>query len=219
MYDPAARGYLTDATPPERRGEAFGLYGAAQMGGLLIGPAIGAFGAGAFGGIAFVFVFSAVAAVWRDRDRPARQGDGVRTQPAPSHDGPNSRRTRRRSRPRRRRHRRRSRLDRAASRPRARSLLNRGLIAALVINAGGNFAGGTYEVIWSLFLEGLGAETGADRPDVRDVRAAGPAAVAVCRSVRRPRGSLTGSSSWARSCPRSWASRTRGSPNPRSRCH
>ena len=37
IYDPAARGYLTDATPPERRGEAFGLYGAAQMGGLLLG--------------------------------------------------------------------------------------------------------------------------------------------------------------------------------------
>ena len=45
IYDPAARGYLTDATPPERRGEAFGLYGAVQMGGLLLGPAIGAFGA------------------------------------------------------------------------------------------------------------------------------------------------------------------------------
>ena len=36
-------------------------------------------------------------------------------------------------------------------------LLNRGLIAALVINAGGYFAGGTYEVIWSLFLQHLGA--------------------------------------------------------------
>ena len=61
-YDPAARGYLTDATPPERRGEAFGLYGAVQMGGLLIGPAIGALGAGLFGGISFVFVFGGVAA-------------------------------------------------------------------------------------------------------------------------------------------------------------
>jgi MFS family permease len=40
IYDPAARGYLTDATPPDRRGEAFGLYGAAQMGGLLVGPSI-----------------------------------------------------------------------------------------------------------------------------------------------------------------------------------
>ena len=37
-------------------------------------------------------------------------------------------------------------------------LLNRGLVAALVINAGGYYAGGTYEVIWSLFLEGLGAD-------------------------------------------------------------
>ena len=63
IYDPAARGFLTDATPPDRRGEAFGLYGAAQMGGLLLGPSIGAFGAGQFGGIAFVFVFSAIAAV------------------------------------------------------------------------------------------------------------------------------------------------------------
>ena len=61
-YDPAARGYLTDATPPERRGEAFGLYSAVQMGGLLLGPAIGAFGADRFGGISFVFVLGALAA-------------------------------------------------------------------------------------------------------------------------------------------------------------
>ncbi len=60
IYDPAARGYITDATPPERRGEAFGLYGAAQMGGLLLGPAFGGLGAAAFGGISFVFVFGAL---------------------------------------------------------------------------------------------------------------------------------------------------------------
>ena len=36
-------------------------------------------------------------------------------------------------------------------------LLNRGFIAALVLNAGGYYAGGTYEVIWSLFLQHLGA--------------------------------------------------------------
>ena len=58
IYDPAARGFLTDATPQDRRGEAFGLYGAAQMGGLLLGPTIGAIGAEHFGGIAFVFVFA-----------------------------------------------------------------------------------------------------------------------------------------------------------------
>ena len=37
-------------------------------------------------------------------------------------------------------------------------LLNRGLIAAVILNVGGYYASGTYEVIWSLFLEGLGAD-------------------------------------------------------------
>src|SRR5690348_7885946 len=54
LYDPAARGFIADATPPDRRGEAFGLYGAAQMGGLLLGPAIGGLGASAFGGVGFI---------------------------------------------------------------------------------------------------------------------------------------------------------------------
>lgn len=157
MYDPAARGYLTDATPPERRGEAFGLYAAAQMGGLLIGPAIGAIGAGFFGGIRFVFIFSAVASflgaaaiAWRVKE------SGVRTHPALSHDATEFPR------------------DTPSVEGRAATaiaadresnvdpdaparLLNRGLIAALVINAGGSYAGGTYEVIWSLFLQHLGA--------------------------------------------------------------
>jgi MFS family permease len=156
-YDPAARGYLTDATPPERRGEAFGLYSAAQMGGLLLGPAIGALGAARFGGISFVFVFGAVAA-WlaaipiflRARE------SGERTHPAPSPDStefpPEAPSTTRRAA-----------VDIDADRAarvdtRAPTRLwNRGLIAVLVINAGGYFAGGTYEVIWSLFLQRLGA--------------------------------------------------------------
>jgi MFS transporter, DHA1 family, tetracycline resistance protein len=157
MYDPAARGYLTDATPPERRGEAFGLYASAQMGGLLIGPAIGAIGAGLFGGIAFVFIFGAISSVvaavavaWKVKET------GGRTRPAPSHDATEFP------------HDTPSVQGRAASAVDAdrlanvdpdapRRLLNRGLIAALVINAGGYYAGGTYEVIWSLFLQQLGA--------------------------------------------------------------
>jgi MFS family permease len=160
IYDPAARGFLTDATPPERRGEAFGLYGAAQMGGLLLGPAIGAIGADRLGGIGFVFVFSGVAAVAAAIPIAlmGREG-GLRTRPAPPLEG--------------------TELPLGSSgftRPAADGtlaesgsagpstspmrLFNRGLIAALVINAGGNFAAGTYDVIWSLFLQRLGAGLG-----------------------------------------------------------
>ena len=157
VYDPAARGFITDATPSERRGEAFGLYGAAQMGGLLIGPAIGAIGAERFGGVAFVFLFSGVAAVLAAIPIGLRAREGaVRTHPSPARDAvefPS---------------------DSPATSGRAAAaieserdgradcgapvrLWNRGLVAALVINAGGYFAGGTYEVIWSLFLTRLGA--------------------------------------------------------------
>ena len=156
-YDPAARGYLTDATPPERRGEAFGLYSAAQMGGLLLGPAIGALGAARFGGISFVFVFGAVAAWLAAIPIFLRAKEGAeRTHPAPSPDStefpPEAPSTARRAA---------TDVDadraaRADTRAPTR-LWNRGLIAVLVINAGGYFAGGTYEVIWSLFLQRLGA--------------------------------------------------------------
>jgi MFS family permease len=160
IYDPAARGLLSDATPPDRRGEAFGLYGAAQMGGLLLGPSIGAFGADRFGGVAFVFVFSALAAFI------AAAGIGLRVREAPvvhrGEHGPVSDRTtlppdspyveRRAA----------TALvaDREASSsdPRAARLLNRGLVAAIILNAGSYYGGGTYEVIWSLFLQGLGAD-------------------------------------------------------------
>ncbi len=158
-YDPAARGYLTDATPQDRRGEAFGLYGAVQMGGLLLGPAIGALGAGFFGGISFVFVFGGIAAFLAAIPIGMRGREtGQRTHPAPRADAtefpPEAPSTTRRVA---------TAIDadrgtREASGPSVPTRLwNRGLIAALVINAGGYFAGGTYEVIWSLFLQRLGA--------------------------------------------------------------
>jgi MFS family permease len=153
VYDPAARGYLTDATPPERRGEAFGLYGSAQMGGLLFGPAIGGLGAAAFGGFAFVFILgalttlvAAVAVALRVREHPVvtrgrvapayditefPSGAGVGRRPADEPTEP----------------------DPAAPT----TLLSRPFVAAVVLNLGGYFAGGTYEVIWSLFLKSKGA--------------------------------------------------------------
>jgi MFS family permease len=164
IYDPAARGYITDATPPARRGEAFGLYGAAQMAGLLLGPAIGGIGASLFGGIAFVFIFSAVAsfaaaALIALRVRESAQ---VGRQPGvPSIDvtefPADSAQVRGRAAT--------DALDDAtaptggvlAAVPRPSTLWNRLLVAALIVNFGGNFAAGTYEVVWSLFLQGLGA--------------------------------------------------------------
>ena len=161
IYDPAARGFLTDATPAHRRGEAFGLYGAAQMGGLLLGPTIGALGAERFGGIAFVFVFSAVAAIIAAVAvalRVREHGPAHKAQPSPSSDRmtmpPDSPYVEGRA---------------AAALAADHStepatpttptrLLNRGLIAAIILNAGGYYGGGTYEVIWSLFLRGLGAD-------------------------------------------------------------
>lgn len=160
IYDPAARGYLTDATPPERRGEAFGLYSAAQMGGLLLGPAIGAIGADRFGGVAFVFVFAGIAAIVAAVPiARLRREQGPRTHPAPAMDAtefPRDPPTVS------------SRAAAAVAADRSHApepglptrLLNRGLLAALVINAGGNFAAGTYDVIWSLFLQSLGAGLG-----------------------------------------------------------
>ena len=149
MYDPAARGFLTDTTEPARRGEAFGLYGAAQMGGLLFGPAIGALGAALIGGHGFVFVFGGIASVVAAaaialtvRERPV----AGRTHPAPGRDHVEFP------------HEGHAHHDGEATHEAApASLWNRGLVAALVLNAGGYFAGGTYEVIWSLFLDSLGA--------------------------------------------------------------
>jgi MFS family permease len=156
VYDPAARGYITDATPPARHGEAFGLYGAAQMGGLLFGPAIGGVGAAAFGGIAFVFVFGGLSSLvaagliaLRVAERP--HGIGART-PAtydatefpprpPIHDGDEA-----------------SESPSPADPRRPSRLANRLLLAAILINIGGNFAAGTYDVVWSIFLDGLGAK-------------------------------------------------------------
>jgi MFS family permease len=161
IYDPAARGFLTDATPADRRGEAFGLYGAAQMGGLLLGPTIGAFGAERFGGIAFVFVFSAIAAIVAGAGiavRVREHGPAHKAGASPSSDRmtlpPDSPYVE----------------GRAAAALAADTgtaaepgrttmrLLNRGLVAAIILNVGGFYGGGTYEVIWSLFLQGLGAD-------------------------------------------------------------
>jgi DHA1 family multidrug resistance protein-like MFS transporter len=165
IYDPAARGYIADATPADRRGEAFGMYGAAQMGGLLLGPAIGGLGSAFFGGVAFIFVFGAIssfiaaaAIAIRVHEQP-RAIDGQRTgnldltefAHEPDHLASRARRAP---------------VDASAtagggtgqvSDEAPASLANRLLVAAILFTIGGNFAAGTYEVIWSLYLRSLGA--------------------------------------------------------------
>jgi DHA1 family multidrug resistance protein-like MFS transporter len=159
-YDPSARGYLVDAVPVERRAEAFGIYGAAQMGGLLLGPAVGALGAGIVGGYSFVFVFSAlaslVAAIGVGLFVPELRSAGPSVHPPAAGiaglpiDEPV--------------------LSEAAGRGlaepleppadaarRPRTLRNRLLVATLVIQFGSLYATGVYEVMWSLFLEARGA--------------------------------------------------------------
>jgi DHA1 family multidrug resistance protein-like MFS transporter len=156
MYDPAARGFIVDATDDERHGEAFGVYGAAQMGGFMIGPAIGGLGAAALG-LWFPFVFAtvaglasavAVAALAREPAHthdphgialpPADGAPGLATPPPIVGDGVPTR---------------------TVYLP-PRSLWNRMLVAAIVINFGAFFSSGMYEVIWSLFMQGLGADLG-----------------------------------------------------------
>jgi MFS family permease len=136
-YDPAARAYILDATPPEQRGAAFGLYGAAQMGGLLLGPAFGGIGAALGGGYVFPFVFCTVAVA----GAAVLLAITILRRPVPLHaPGPAN-------------------PDVAAAAAPS-SLWNRPLAAALVVNLGSYFAVGTYDVIWSLWMHALGADIG-----------------------------------------------------------
>ena len=153
MYDPAARGFIVDATDDDSHGEAFGVYGAAQMGGFMIGPALGGLGAAALG-LWFPFVFAtvaglvaavAIAVTTHEPDRhheahgvtlpPADGSPGLATPPPIVGDGVPTR---------------------TVYLP-PRSLWNRMLVAAVIVNFGAFFSSGIYEVVWSLFMERLGA--------------------------------------------------------------
>jgi MFS family permease len=143
MYDPAARAYLVDANPPERQGEAFGLYGAAQTGGFMLGPAIGGVLAGLTGHPEVVFwvagvslLVSATLVLLRVRELAHLRGGASGT----PDEGVNA--------------------DGIAwSRPTR--LLNLLFVAAIFFNVGMYFAGGSYEVVWSLYMTSLGADVGA----------------------------------------------------------
>jgi MFS family permease len=158
LYDPAARGMVVEATDPDERGEAFGYYGAFQVGGFAFGPAIGALGSAIFGGYGFPFLFtfalSLVAAFVVARyvaDRPhivesARFEHHPDARPLPAgvlfsasetaavpDDGP------------------------VPAQAPLSAVFNRVVVAVLVIAFGLHLSFGTYEVVWSLYLVALGA--------------------------------------------------------------
>jgi DHA1 family multidrug resistance protein-like MFS transporter len=164
MYDPAARGTIVEETEEDERGEAFGLYSAAQMGGLIFGPVIGALGASAFGSYAVPFIAAGVgcvvAAVYlliafhpRDRGATVQGRASLRRRPPQTEgsfaeygaDSPEVAQRVVEG----------SRRDAFAQAP-LHELWNRPFVAALVMNFGLYFAIGVYEVVWALFLQSLG---------------------------------------------------------------
>jgi MFS family permease len=138
IYDPAARGYLVDANPPERQGETFGLYGAAQMGGLMIGPAVGGLAAAVTNEPTVVFWVAGIALVISALLVAVRVPDLRRG----THTAEEAARE----------------LDADVRPP---GLLNLLLVAAVAFNVGSFFAGGSYEVVWSLYMTSLGANLAA----------------------------------------------------------
>ncbi|HEX5589635.1 MAG TPA: MFS transporter [Candidatus Limnocylindrales bacterium] len=150
LYDPAARGYLTDSAPPGRLAEVFGFYSSAQMGGILLGPAIGGIGTALVGGYEFVLVLSAfttfAAAIAVALRVPELRGGRGRTTPASRlAEFPGD-------------------IDRPEQPPSAApadapapvTLWNRFLAVAIVVNLAGYFGGGLYETIWALFVTDRG---------------------------------------------------------------
>jgi DHA1 family tetracycline resistance protein-like MFS transporter len=160
-YDPAARGYLMDANPPERQGELFGLYSAAQMGGFMVGPAVGGLAAAATGNPAVVFwvfglayLVSAVVVAVRVADLSREEAKALALRYATpatetgEADGDEAEATAVASpQP----------ATQPDDEPHPAGLLNRLLLVALVLNVGAYLAGGAYEVIWAVYMTSLGA--------------------------------------------------------------
>jgi MFS family permease len=157
MYDPAARGILVDETAENERGEVFGLYTSAQMGGLIFGPVIGAFGAALGGGFAFPFIAAGIAcalgAVYLAYAlRPIAHGEHAHaplTETSYAEYGTDSPDLAQRYVESQRR-------DRRPPAP-LRGMMNRAVVGALTMNFALYLTVGVYEVAWSLYLQHLGA--------------------------------------------------------------
>ncbi|MFN8630136.1 MAG: MFS transporter [Chloroflexota bacterium] len=159
-YDPGCPRHPMDANPPERQGEMFVRRSAAQMGGFMVGPAVGGIAAAVTGNPSIVFVFglayllSALVVAIRVADLSREQARALAMRGADAVEVAKADDTGSEA------------VDGAAAgtadaeaddAPHPTRLLNRLLIVALVVNVGAYLAGGAYEVIWSVYMTSLGA--------------------------------------------------------------
>ncbi len=159
MFGPAARGALVEATDKGSRGQAFGYFAAFQMGGFVLGPAIGAAGSAVFGGYAFPFValgvlgFVSSLVLWRFQPAEPHVADVAHHA---THDDSALART--------------EIHPAAALEPRLveeettapaqaplSALFNRVLASAVILGFGAQLTFGVIDVVWSLYLIDLGA--------------------------------------------------------------
>ncbi len=142
---PAGQAFIADITDDKDRSKAYGILTSAQFGGLIIGPALGAvllqLGGGGRSGFYLVFYFgaalcalTALAMLFFVKEPVASRARIQR------------------------------RLDRAAEgkkaeRPPYRTILTPAILAFVVVAFTSHFAMGAFDVVWSIWLDHLGAST------------------------------------------------------------
>ncbi len=130
---PAARAYIMDTMPAARRGQAFGLLGAAFNGGMMLGPAFGGF-LGGFSGMSGPFWFGAITsliagswlAVKMHGGKPMQHKEDQATIPAGA--------------------------------PVAVRIPWRAIAPLFVSTIGWGFVGGFFSVVWNIWIHDLGGD-------------------------------------------------------------
>ena len=144
-FGPAAQAFIADITTEQNRSRAYGFLTTAQCGGLIVGPALAAplyaLGGGGTGGFYAIFYFGAALAVLSLTAIVllVREPAALRTRRA------------------QRRREREAHGGRGGNRPPYRAVLTVPIIAFVVIAFTSHFAMGAFDVVWSLWLDHLGA--------------------------------------------------------------
>lgn len=144
-FGPAAQAFIADITSEESRSKAYGFFTTAQFGGLIVGPALAAplyaLGGGGKTGFYAIFYFGAVLSVL------SLAGIAILVRE------PAALRERRAQ----RRHERQAGAGRKAARPPYRTIFTAPIIAFVVLAFTSHYAMGAWDVVWSLYLDHLGA--------------------------------------------------------------